>query len=466
MWHILAELPERGPHAPDATTFTTMLNAMRIQALTGGPKDETPTDAAMRKEALILEGRKFWGAAIARWHSGDLRIDDDLVASMGRLLLCGTRPRDWDDVLSLVQQTMQIQRLMPGLSASERRQSGIPALRAPHTPSNMRHGAAGEDSAHFDNFEPGNEVKADVFSQDSEKAGAENFLEKNDLRYNFHQIYAKPSRNVLSLILEACLKMVAKEPAVKYWDLITDPSGQYAVAPDIDNMHMYLRILRQARASKEALKFITNDFEAAGLTPTRKTYHLALAGCVLDALNPNALNTASKIIDHAERTLKDPGALCFKLYLQVGLQSKPKLSVSRAYQLLSHLDRTTMTIRSLLSFGASPGSERNGDSTPAQKAAFEAETKREREAGIEVLRSMVTLSDRTLDTSKGREEKMGITLEQWKALDLQKRKLSGILFRQDQAVVKRQVAKAGFRRTDYSPVDQKPLARLTQGARH
>ena len=106
MWHILSELPEKGSHAPDSATFTTMINAMRVKAMTG-PDDEEPIDAAMRKESIIVEGRKLWAAVVARWRSGDVRIDEGLVAAMGRLLLCGMRPHDWDDVLSLLEQTMQ-----------------------------------------------------------------------------------------------------------------------------------------------------------------------------------------------------------------------------------------------------------------------------------------------------------------------------------------------------------------------
>ena len=116
MWAVAARMPEKGAHAADALTFTTILNAMRIQAVTQKAFGESAEDGIQRRETAILDARKIWKAIISRWHAADLGIDEDLVCAMGRLLLIGERPRDWDDVFSLVQQTMKIPRLQPALS--------------------------------------------------------------------------------------------------------------------------------------------------------------------------------------------------------------------------------------------------------------------------------------------------------------------------------------------------------------
>jgi hypothetical protein len=114
LWGVAGKIPEKGPQAANVVTYLTIINAVRQNLLVDPPKGETEDEAAARRERGILEARRMWEDIIARWRNAELKIDEELVCAMGRLLLIGSRPRDWDDVLSLVEQTMDVPRLVPG----------------------------------------------------------------------------------------------------------------------------------------------------------------------------------------------------------------------------------------------------------------------------------------------------------------------------------------------------------------
>ena len=85
LWDIVSKLPEKGPLAADSWTFTTIFNHMRHQSLTA-PKAGDSSELVKREE-LLVKARQMWGVIVARWRLGELKIDEDLMCSMGRLLL-------------------------------------------------------------------------------------------------------------------------------------------------------------------------------------------------------------------------------------------------------------------------------------------------------------------------------------------------------------------------------------------
>jgi hypothetical protein len=135
LWGIAGKIPESGPQAANATTYLTIINAVRQNLLLDPPKGETAEETAERRERGIVEGRRLWEGIVARWRNADLKIDEELVCGMGRLLLIGSRPRDWDDVLSLLEQTMDIPRLVPRLGTPGREAAGLPRIKHPGTSS-------------------------------------------------------------------------------------------------------------------------------------------------------------------------------------------------------------------------------------------------------------------------------------------------------------------------------------------
>ena len=484
LWDIASHLPEKGPHAADHWTFTTILNNIRLNAVTGGiPSEETAEDTARRREEAIVQGRRLWEIVIQRWRAGDVKIDEELTCSMGRLLLVGSRPRDWDDVLSLIHQTMGLPRLIPRLGTAARQEVPIPRIRAPNTPSDMKNDSSEVEDPYGDP-KPGAEFEAnqmysptDIFTAATTNTGPLQVQKATQPTVKSSQIqaYAKPGPSTLSLVLEACLKMIAKQPATEYWSLLTDPTGAYAVVPDLDNFHMRLRILRQAHASTETSTLLREDLPAARIKPARKTFAIAMAACVRDSRNPNAVEAAGRILDAAFQHISEPGARTLRLFLdciqscanaqekvyadayvnsaqgqQPSDESLPSTaldglqnSVSLQLRALGRLEPGVVSLRSLINFGDDPKQRPVGRS----KSSWDEERKRERNDAIDLMKRMIAMYDRVLGLVQGRERLMGLQPSDKRKMVERKKKLSAFVTRQRQRDVKRTVATQGWRAT-------------------
>ena len=270
VWDIVSKLPEQGSHAADKWTFTTIINAVRQNAILGSPGDESSLESAQRREESIIEGKRVWHVVVSRWRAGDLLVDEPFVCAMGRLLLIGARPRDWDDVLSLVHQTMGIPRLIPRLGTNARSNEPLPEIKAPYTPSEF--------------------LKNPVEEQDVFNPRMPERPLHNHPTHQSHQrrAFAEPSNSTLSLVMEACLKMAAEQPALEYWSLLTDPSGPYAITPDLDNLQFHLRILRRQKNSSASLISIRDtDFPAARVKPTNRSFTIAMESCQREIAHPD-----------------------------------------------------------------------------------------------------------------------------------------------------------------------------------
>lgn len=295
VWSVASRIPDRGPNAANALTFTTILNFLQQSALINGPEDETEEQSMFRRERLIVDGKRIWVDVAGKWSASQLKIDEELVCAMGRLLLVGSRPRDWDDVLSLVAQTMNIPRLLPRLgTVTQDGHSGVPLPRFPLK-------------------EP--QVEAD-HDPEAGMSGAE-FLPLNEKGIGSARltpfVYAKPGNNTLSLIQEVCLALRANKESTAYWNLLTDPNT-YGLKPDLNNLHMRLRVLRSNRASRDAAELIEHDLVGAGHRPTRGTYRIAMSSCGRDSKNLNVLHNAGRILESMTSNLVDADSKTTTMY--------------------------------------------------------------------------------------------------------------------------------------------------------
>ncbi|KAI2478140.1 pentatricopeptide repeat protein [Pyrenophora tritici-repentis] len=298
LWGIAGKIPESGPAAANAITYMTILTAIRQSLIIDAPKGESEEETAARRERGIMEGRRMWEDIVGRWRRADLIIDEDLVCAMGRLLLVGSRPRDWDDVLSLIEQTMDIPRLVPRLGSTAREEAGLPRLRAPNVPQEYRF----DD----DHLSPDNTpVRGDEFLALTPRGvGA---VVPNPL------IYAQPGNNTLSLLQEACQKIVATKAALGYWDILTDP-GTYNVSPDHNNVSQRLRVLRQNRASGEAVQLLKCRMLDKGFTPTAGMLRIAMSTCVRDKNNHKSLKNAGHILQIMLKVMEDADSRAVAMY--------------------------------------------------------------------------------------------------------------------------------------------------------
>jgi hypothetical protein len=303
LWGIAGKIPENGPQAANATTYLTIINAVRQNLLLDPPKGETADETAERRERGIVEGRRLWEGIVARWRNADLKIDEELVCGMGRLLLIGSRPRDWDDVLSLLEQTMDIPRLVPRLGTPGREVAGLPRIRAPNTPGHLK----------FDD---------DHLTPDKSPMRGDEFLALNPQgvgsAVSNPLSYARPSNNALSIAQEACQKLVATKAAHEYWELLTDPTT-YNIAPDLNNLHTRLRNLRQDRASTAAVALLENDMVAKGMMPSPGTFRIVMSTCVRDKNNHNSLRSASQILKIMMQTREDADSKAVGMYAELAL---------------------------------------------------------------------------------------------------------------------------------------------------
>ncbi|KAF9697241.1 hypothetical protein EKO04_004620 [Ascochyta lentis] len=298
LWGIAAKIPEAGPAAANVTTYNTIINAIRQNMLLNAPSGETEEEAAARKERGVMEARRLWEDIAGKWKNANLVIDEELVCSMGRLLLLGARPRDWDDVLSLIEQTMDVPRLVPRLGTAARKEAGFPQLRAPNVPDDYKfddeHLAPGKSAMRGEEFLP--------FTDSLVKRLA----------------FVKPGNNTLSIVQEACQKIAAPKAAQQYWDLLVDPAT-YGIEPDLNNLNQRLRNLRQNRSSAAAVELLQKDMLEKGLKPRPGTFRIAMSTCVRDKNNHNSLKHASQILHTMSQTLADVDAKAVGMYADLAL---------------------------------------------------------------------------------------------------------------------------------------------------
>jgi hypothetical protein len=379
LWGIAGKIPETGPAAANEVTYLTIINAIRQNLLVDPPKGETEDEAAARRERAIIEGRRMWEDIVARWRNADLKIDEELVCAMGRLLLVGSRPRDWDDVLSLVEQTMDIPRLVPRLGSVGRQAAGLPRLRAPNTPAHLRF----DDDHLSPNKTParGDEFLA-LMPQGVGKAVS------NPLSY------VRPGNNTLSIVQEACQKIVANKASQEYWDLLTDPTT-YGIVPDLNNLHMRLRNLRQNRASAAALALLEDDMIRKGVMPKPGTLRIAMSTCVRDKNNHNSLRNANGMLQIMLNTLEDADPRATTMYAELALT----FPLAKGQDLVDALTVLQPIIKSLrLQLGV--GGERAFGRVGATYLKGE-----QREDAIHALRKVYAVYDRLLFSNMISEER-------------------------------------------------------------
>lgn len=314
LFSIAAKLPMRGAAAPNKLTYTIIMNAIRADALTDY-EEQSGAQIAKQHEA-VSRGRRMWGDMIGRWTTGDILIDEEMVCSMGRLLLLGNTTRDCDDVFSLIQQTMGVSRQLPrgDYSGYFNRPAGMKKDRRLEQEKNISpNKSTAKDSDSVTEFERDGQLSPNNFLTD--ESGAE-----FDPISAHESAFARPGCNTLSMVMDACVELHAFQPAHYYWNLFVSPSGRYNIAPDGDNYHMYLRLLRIQRASKSCLEVVQemrHTRQSGGSVLQIKSFRIALGACNRDSNNPNVLDHAGKLVQIMLDMLDAPDISALGIYLDL-----------------------------------------------------------------------------------------------------------------------------------------------------
>jgi hypothetical protein len=303
LFTIANDLPATGIRATNNLTYTTIFNGLRMDAISDIPERQTPMQSRQVRRKAIASGRLLWPTIITRWQKGDIWIDEELVCSMGRLLGMGG-PSDTDDILSLIEQTMNIPRQVPRLGSLERSmidpQSEVQAEGSPE----LAQFPAVEDIPITNTESKDNALYQQFTAMTIAK----------EVPINIGS-YAKPGRNSLSLVMTALLDLHLKAPATKYWGIFTKQKG---VIPDSDNFHVYMRILRLFRASTEVIELLR---QMPKNYMAYKTFRIAMSTCQRNKLNRHAFSNAGKVLDLMQMNLEVPDIPTCTTYLEIALES-------------------------------------------------------------------------------------------------------------------------------------------------
>lgn len=347
LFGVAAQFARHGLAAPNNLSFTIMLNALRQEAVVASRGTFTPMEKRARVRECIARSRDVWTDVVERWRKGDMWVDEELVSTMGRLLLNGQED-DWDDIFSLVEQTMNIPRQVPRLGTQDR------ARIEPAQQSQELEAAQASKKLQVEGETPEHVLYSNT--QDNTASPGEKFevIKAPVTKEDGIAMYAKPGQNSLSLLLKAALQLNLKAPATAYWNIFTKT---YLVQPDGENFHSYLRILRVFRASTEMLEILSQmssqDMEV-------KTFRLAMSTCARDKRNPNAFSNAGKVLDLMTKNLLHPDIQALEQYLEVALDSPARAKTQNAQgeQILRALERLNpsfLNLKSAMQFtGAVP----------------------------------------------------------------------------------------------------------------
>ncbi|KAL8730823.1 MAG: hypothetical protein Q9181_004527, partial [Wetmoreana brouardii] len=326
LWGVAAKLPTKGFGAPNNLTFTTILNAIRNTAWSDNADltYEGWEQKNLRRQRAVTQGRRLWEDIIPRWRAGDMWIDEELACAMGRLLLLGSTERDYDDVLSLAEQVMAIPR-QKRKSPKPEQPAITPPPPAPKPTKSALHEDPDNNPIPLDEEEDLSPTVEDAMGPNSPSAPVPSpsteltnvFLPQTPTP---KLSMARPGRNTLSLLLDACINLRAVSSAQAYWGLLTSPTGPYNIHPDSENYHMYLRVLRVLRASRVAVELI-QDMHSGELKDTTilqpKTFRIALSCCVRDKNNPNSMSNAQQILEIMYKSLIQPDVKALEMYMQL-----------------------------------------------------------------------------------------------------------------------------------------------------
>lgn len=314
LWGVASKIPEYGPGSADTVTYTILLSAIRFGAM--GTEEEGGVyleQIGGKRQSAVNEGRRIWMECIRKWRTGELIIDAELVGQMGNLLLISNQMKDWDDVLSLVEQTTRIPRQIVPLDHPDRRLGHVPQ-----------------------EIPIGNDV---VQSSPTEPEDPEGFLPTpaskafdaiSHTKNSSSPIWVRPGNPILYILIQACLTMRIPKAANAYWDIVTSPP--HSLVPDLANYQTMLRLFRLNRSSAKAAALIEkmHSVEGGSLMPHKSTYREAMTVCARDHKNPSIMKNASRIVDDMRERTSDPDVRVLLAYLSLAMTTDSTFEIRAA----------------------------------------------------------------------------------------------------------------------------------------
>ncbi|KAJ5825055.1 hypothetical protein N7447_007395 [Penicillium robsamsonii] len=342
LWKIAGDLPEEGPGAPDATTYTIILNAVQFAARRDVEKKSSDQIEQIleRKAQVITEGKRIWADIIWRWKNQTLKIDNELVNAMASLLLEGGSDIDCYNVMELYKQTMGIPILQKRPAENEKttrrritpEQTQAIEVQEATRQSNMEDVPfVDENNRPIENLKSAVEVEQDLIKEVKEMEKEEEEVEEEeeeeeeeDFTELFKPVvphaeelsFLKPDSKELTLILNACFTMTqGSEGGQAYWKHMTLEDHEYRIDPDTFTYIQYFRLLRISRSSKISVKTMREQMVPSGQA-TGTAFHVALSVCRRDRRNHSVLQHANELLALMDKALILPDIRVLEGYLE------------------------------------------------------------------------------------------------------------------------------------------------------
>ncbi|MCJ1281408.1 hypothetical protein MMC26_000727 [Xylographa opegraphella] len=388
LFEVAAKLPKRGMGAPDNVTFTTIINAV-WNAVLHNPRLDAEQQTAKRQEA-VRQMRRMWEDIVGRWRNGDILLDEDMVCAAARLLMVGDTEQDYDDVLSLFEQTMGIRRLVPPLgdparpthitlskASTVRPAPDIPPKKAATETKPQSASQISDADAKTSPPPPPPSPPLPPSSSTLPPPTRSIFAALPLTPTSLPRSRAQPSQQTLSALIEACTHLRALKAGTTYWTLLT--TAPHSIAPDAANLHAYLRLLRLARASRHALAVLTTMLQPRSvggfaLPPQPKSFRIVMSACVRDASNPAAPATAVAVLDAMAAHLETPDLRACEMFVELLEKTAKREAWAAVLAGLGALKPVIANLRSVLAYGTSSGTaeaeadEDEDDSAPHHPA--------------------------------------------------------------------------------------------------
>ena len=333
LWKIAGDLPEEGQGAPDATTYTIILNAVQFAARRDiqSMSPDQIEKILERKSQAITEGKRIWADVIYRWQNQTLEIDNDLVNAMASLLLDGASDIDCYNVMELYKQTMgtPILQKRPIESSKTTRRRITHEENQSIEESESKRQQTMEDVPFVDeNNQPLEEAKpveeAEQFVEEELEEVEEEVEEEESFEDLFKPVvpgaeelsFLRPNSKELTLLLNACFTMTqGTEGGLAYWKHMTLDETNYRIKPDTFTYIQYFRLLRISRSSKISVKTMREQMIPSGQA-TGTAFHIALSVCRRDRRNHSMLLHANELISLMEKALILPDIRVLDGYLE------------------------------------------------------------------------------------------------------------------------------------------------------
>ncbi|KAK4193965.1 hypothetical protein QBC35DRAFT_511134 [Podospora australis] len=273
--------------APDALSFTIVLNALRHQpaSVRYGPNEFADVQIKKNIQVSIQKAKALWDDIISRWRGGRLFLDEGLVCAMGHVMAAGDYV-DNANIFPMLEQTMQIP--LPDVINKTLLRLAKPPKPRPETSTDVD--AEGTHS----------EQPREIPTRSTSAAAPEG-----------NGSYVKPGQRTLSLTLTSLTNTNKTSYAGKYWQYFTEV---HKIKPDVNNYACYLKCLRVGHSSNGVAKLILS-MPQEFLSPL--TFRVGFGTCIKDKLNQNAYDNACRIFEVMIAKSRYPDNLAMRLFLHV-----------------------------------------------------------------------------------------------------------------------------------------------------